>query len=228
MPNRFIRPRRSPGLWLAASCCTLVLAGCGTSKEERIASYKPESFNSTATHSRDFPASEAQVCEAARRALLSQGYQLKDASAKQVAGAKGFQPENEVHMEVQMQVVCAADAKAGGDQKRSTAFVSAVQDRYALKKSPNSASVGVGVLGSVSLPYSASDDSMVKVASETVSDEQFYEKFYVLIDRFLVAQGPDPAPPPTPAATPAAPTTSEKSGAEPAAAKSASDTGQRN
>ncbi|HYP81840.1 DUF2242 domain-containing protein [Variovorax sp.] len=189
----------------------LALAGCGTSKEERIANYAPETFNSTDAHSRDFPASEAQVCEAARRALLSQGYQLKDATSQQVRGVKGFQPENEVHMEVQMQVVCAADAKAGGEKRRSTAFVSAVQDRFALKKSPNSASVGVGVLGSVSLPYSASDDSMVKVASATVSDDQFYERFYALIDRYLTTDGPDPKPPPAPAAgTPADPVASGK------------------
>jgi hypothetical protein len=49
-------------------------------------------------------------------------------------------------------------------------FVSAVQDRYALKKSPTSASVGVGALGSVSLPFGSNDDSLVKVASSTVTD----------------------------------------------------------
>ena len=57
-------------------------------------------------------------------------------------------------------------------------FVSAVQDRYALKKSPTSASVGVGALGSVSLPFGSNDDSLVRVASSTVQDAQFYRNFF--------------------------------------------------
>jgi hypothetical protein len=186
---------------LAAGALAM-LAACGTSKEERIAAYQPEKFESTDAHSRNFPTSEAKTCEAARRAMLSQGYQVKAASGQEVSGSKSFQPEPEVHMEVQLRVVCAADAKSGtsgtsaGASKTSTAFVSALQDRYGIKKVNNSASVGVGVLGSFSLPYSSSEDAMVKVASETVSDERFYERFYALMDRFLNVEGPDPAPPP--------------------------------
>jgi hypothetical protein len=64
-------------------------------------------------------------------------------------------------------------------------FANALQDRYALKKTNNSASVGVGVLGSVSMPIGSSDDSMVKVASETVSSAKFYERFFALVELFL-------------------------------------------
>jgi hypothetical protein len=60
-----------------------------------------------------------------------------------------------------------------------------LQDRYALKKTNNSASLGVGVLGSVSMPIGSSDDSMVKVASETVSSAKFYERFFALVELFL-------------------------------------------
>ena len=168
----------------------LSLAGCGSSKEKKLATYEPESFASTDTHARNYLANEAQICEAARRALLSQGYQVQEATARQVSGVKSFQPENDVHMEVQLRVVCANDGRA----KNSTAFVTALQDRYTLKKVNNSASVGVGVLGSLSLPYSSSEDAMVKVASQTVTDERFYERFYALIDRYLVAQGSEPEP----------------------------------
>ena len=186
---------------------SLGLAGCGSSKEKKLARYEPESFASTDTHARNYPASEGKTCEAARRALLSQGYQVKDATAQQVSGVKSFQPENDVHMEVTLRVVCAKDTRAAGAQasasdSSSTAFVTALQDRYTLKKVSNSAGVGVGVLGSISLPYSSSEDSMVKVASQTVTDERFYERFYALIDRYLVATGPDPDPPP---ASPPAP-----------------------
>ncbi|MBS0341971.1 MAG: DUF2242 domain-containing protein, partial [Proteobacteria bacterium] len=134
--------------------------------------------------------------EAARRALLSQGYQVKDATAQDVSGVKSFQPESDVHMEVTLRVVCAKDAQAAASGASTTAFVTALQDRYALKKTSNSAGVGVGVLGSISLPYSSSEDSLVKVASQTVTDERFYERFYALIDRYLLSQGPEPAPAP--------------------------------
>lgn len=185
---------------LAAMCALgLALAGCGTSKKEKkLASYAPESFTSADTHAHNYAASEAKTCEAARRALLSQGYEVKDAAAHQVSGVKSFQPENEVHMEMTLRVVCAKDAKAtgtGSNDASSTAFVTALQDRYALKKVSNSAGVGVGLLGSISLPYSASDDAMVKVASQTVTDERFYERFYALMDRYLVVDGPDPVIP---------------------------------
>ncbi|MDM0046955.1 DUF2242 domain-containing protein [Variovorax dokdonensis] len=194
--------RRSPvALRAAAAVAALgMLAACGTSKEERLAAYQPEKFSSTNAHSRSFPASEAKTCEAARRAMLSQGYQVKAATGEEVSGNKSFQPDPEVHMEVQLRVVCAPEAKAAkaatSDQKQSsTAFVSALQDRYGIKKVNNSASVGVGVLGSFSLPYSSSEDAMVKLASETVSDEQFYDRFYALMDRYLTVEGPDPEPP---------------------------------
>jgi hypothetical protein len=186
---------RSPlGLALAAGVFGLALAGCGSGKDKR-AGYAPEAFDSTDTHARTFAASEAQTCEAARRALLSQGYQIKDASNQLVTGSKSFQPDNEVHMEMQLRVVCAKDSGLPQDRHGSIAFVSALQDRYSLKRVNNSASVGVGVLGSLSLPYSSSEDAMVKVASQTVTDEQFYERFYTLIERYLQAQGPEPAPP---------------------------------
>ena len=57
---------------------------------------------------------------------------------------------------------------------------------------------GVGALGSLSLPLTASDDSMVKVASETIPAGQFYDRFFALIERYLVLDTPEPEPsPPT-------------------------------
>jgi len=213
-----------PRLAMLAALCALGLAlgGCGSSKnDKKLANYEPESFTSSDTHAHNYPASEAKTCEAARRALLSQGYQVKDASAQEVSGVKSFQPENEVHMELTLRVVCAKDATSDADKNgASTAFVTALQDRYALKKVSNSAGVGVGVLGSISLPYTASDDAMVKVASQTVTDERFYERFYALMDRYLVIEGPDPEPPPSPGkADTKADASKSKDSAKPDAAK---------
>jgi hypothetical protein len=85
-------------------------------------------------------------------------------------------------MEISFSVVCTDD---GSEGHHATMFANALQDRYALKKTNNSASLGVGVLGSVSMPIGSSDDSMVKVASETVSSAKFYERFFTLVELFL-------------------------------------------
>jgi hypothetical protein len=57
------------------------------------------------------------------------------------------------------------------------------------------------VLGSVSMPIGSSDDSMVKVASETVAAPQFYERYFALVEGYLpkpkkVKKADTPAEPP--------------------------------
>jgi hypothetical protein len=162
----------------------LLVAGCGNMPSKRV-SYEPEEFDSTTTHTRSYAATEAQTCEAARRALLSQGYMITAGNADLVTGRKSFQPAAEVHVEVEFRVVCARESDGKGGMRHTIAFASALQDRYAIKKVNNSASLGVGALGSLSVPFSSSDDALVKVASETLTDERFYDRFFALIDRFM-------------------------------------------
>ena len=160
----------------------LVLAGVSGCSSKKAAIYEHENFDDSGTFSRNFPVSEAGSCEAARRALLSQGYIITSSGAGQVNGNKSFQQTGDSHLQISFNVVCAPDS---GDAKRSTMFANALQDRYALKKSNTSASLGVGVLGSVSMPIGSSDDSMVKVASETVTSAKFYERYFALVESFL-------------------------------------------
>ncbi|QNH76689.1 DUF2242 domain-containing protein [Pseudomonas protegens] len=166
--------RTAAGLLLLSA-----IAGCSSHK---TAIYEHESFDDSGTFSRNYPVSDAASCEAARRALLSQGYIITSNDPKLVSGHKSFQQTGETHLEISFNVVCARDGS--GDQ-RSTVFANALQDRYALKKVNNSASLGVGVLGSVSMPIGSTDDSMVKVASETVSSAKFYERYFALVELFL-------------------------------------------
>ena len=100
-------------------------------------------------------------------------------------GKKNFQPDAESHLQMTVRVVCVPEANDG---KVSLGFVTALQDTYALRKTNNSASVGVGAIGSVSLPFSASSDSLVKVASATVSKDAFYDSFFDLVKRYLVIE----------------------------------------
>jgi hypothetical protein len=176
-------PRRAGGSWRFGVLIVTasLLTGCAAPLTKLPSQ---EQFGSVATYSRLFDATPAQTCEAARRALLSQGYLVGAASADLVEGRKSFQPEAEAHLQMEIRVVCAPDSPDG---KVSLGFVTALQDRYALKKSNNSASLGVGVLGSVSLPFSSSNDAMVKVASETIQSEPFYDRFFDLVRRYLVA-----------------------------------------
>ena len=155
------------------------LAGCSTQK---TAIYEHENFDDSGTFSRNYPVADKASCEATRRALLSQGYIITSRDPKMISGHKSFQQTGESHLEISFNVVCADD---GGAAHHSTMFANALQDRYALKKVNNSASLGVGVLGSVSMPIGSTDDSMVKVASETVSSAQFYDRFFSLVEVFL-------------------------------------------
>jgi hypothetical protein len=154
-------------------------AGCSSKK---TAIYEHENFDDSGTFSRNYPVTDSASCEAARRALLSQGYIITSSDPKLVSGHKSFQQTGETHMEISFSVVCAEDGSAG---HHATVFANALQDQYALKKTNNSASLGVGVLGSVSMPIGSSDDSMVKVASETVTSAKFYERFFALVELFL-------------------------------------------
>jgi hypothetical protein len=154
------------------------LVGCSSSKKTAI--YDHENFDESGTFSRTYPVTDIASCEAARRALLSQGYIITSSDPKLVSGHKSFQQTGETHMEISFNVVCAPDAGHG-----ATMFANALQDRYALKKTNNSASLGVGVLGSVSMPIGSTDDSMVKVASETVTSDQFYDRYFALVEVFL-------------------------------------------
>ena len=132
-------------LFLAApALLSLLLAGCNslpsTNSDKVGKVYQRESFAAEETYSRLFDANVDATCEAARRALLSQGYVISKADAGVVRGAKHFQPEGEVHVEIAFNVVCVGD---GPKQQIATAYLSAQQDRYALKKSPQAASLGV-------------------------------------------------------------------------------------
>lgn len=162
----------------------MLLAGCGTLPGSTQGPQGPqEKFGSLATYSRLFDATPAQTCEASRRALLSQGYLINTSSAELVEGKKNFQPGSETHMQMVIRVVCVPESPTG---KISLGFVTAIQDSFALRKTNNSASLGVGAIGSVSLPFSSSSESLVRVGSETITADTFYESFFDLVKRYLV------------------------------------------
>lgn len=163
-----------------ALAAATVLAAC-SSPPKPI--YQQEQFDATSSpYAHTFHSKSDATCEAARRALLSQGYVVSSSRNDAVDGSKNFQPNNDMHVVIEFHVVCA-DANADGSS--SIAYVNAVQDRYTLKKSNTSASVGLSVFGSLSLPIGSSDDALVKTASETIPAGVFYERFFNLVEHFL-------------------------------------------
>ncbi|WP_445656950.1 DUF2242 domain-containing protein [Achromobacter sp. NCFB-sbj8-Ac1-l] len=207
-------PRVTPRLALPL-CAALaaVLTGCAAPK----AAFEKEDFAQNDTYSRTFPAGSTTACDAGRRALLSQGYNIDKFEGSRVTGHKNFQGDDGQHTQISFNIDCASD---GAANERATVFANAVQDRYSIKRTSSSASVGVSVLGQVSMPFGASDDSLVKTASQTVSRPAFYEGFFQLLQRFLpdaqAAAAPHvpppgrgkaaaPKPPADPVTTPDAP-----------------------
>ena len=171
----------------AALTAATAIVGCAGSRAPLSAS-RFENFDSQETHARLVDATPAQACEAARRALLSQGYLIGSAGAEFVSGRKSFQPTREAQVDLEMRVVCVRESPGG---EIATVFVSGIEERYALKKSSSSASVGVGALGSLSLPFAAGDEALVRVGTQTITQPAFYDRFYALVYRFLGAPSPD-------------------------------------
>ncbi|MCD9006531.1 DUF2242 domain-containing protein [Luteimonas sp. XNQY3] len=168
---------------IAIAAAVLVLAACGRDVRED-APFMGESFDSDETYSRTYELPPAQVCSAARLALLGQGYAVAKSSDDAVEATKNFQPEDDVHTQLSVRVSCVS---RGND--RSLLFVSALLDRYVLRKSSNSASVGVGGIGSLSLPVGSREDSLVRTASSTVQDTGFYRRFFERVGFYVPAPG---------------------------------------
>jgi hypothetical protein len=168
-----------------------LLAACGLRGAKPEPPPSGETFAAEDTYSRTYEAAQAPACEAARRALLGQGYVITRATGDAVEANKSFQPDAQTHTQLNMRVTCAPQ-----DERHTLVFANAVQDRYALKTTSNSASVGVGVLGSVSLPVGSSGATLVRVASNTVQNVAFYRRFFERVKYYLPPDTGKPAAPP--------------------------------
>lgn len=194
---------------LIALVALVCIGGCTRSQKSEPPP-SGETFGAEDTYSRIYKVGPASSCEAARRALLGQGYVIGRYSADGLEATKSFQPDAEVHTQLNVRATCVPQADGG-----SIVFVNAVQDRYALKTQANQASVGVSVLGSVSVPIGSSNANLVRVASNTVQNQDFYRRFFERVTFYLPntpgdapkpvrAPEPEPDEPPDPAPPPAA------------------------
>jgi hypothetical protein len=184
---------------LAAITIAGLLAGCAPIPVP----YHPQGFDSNRFYEHSYATSPARTCEAARRALLSQGYTMDDVQPGKIAiaGHKYFQADPTHHVALKFSAECDARGKdaTGG----TTVFASGEEDQYGLQRGASaSASLNVSPFGSLSMPLPSGIDQMVEMASETVTDPAWYQGVFDLTHEFL-ASGEIPENPIPLAAAPA-------------------------
>ena len=155
-------------------CAVQGLTGCATHPV-----HETEAFASDSPYQWRIPAMVDRACEGARLALLSQGYAVDDTRVHDLRGSKAFQPDEDVHVILEFRVVCVS-TRSG-----TTLYANAVESHYDLKKSRQAAGISIPTVGSINLPWGTTTESLVKVSGETVSDEAFYKRFFLLVEKQL-------------------------------------------
>ena len=171
------RSARLPVLFLL-SCAALALGACSSAPKKDL-TYRSERFNTNSPYEVAVDVAPTAACDAGRRALLSQGYVIEDAKPDAVKARKFFQPERNVHVQINFVLSCLAD----GDG--TEVFANAREVRDELKASSSSAGVSVAGIGSLNLPLGGNGESLVKVGEETITDSDFYGRFFALMQSFI-------------------------------------------
>jgi len=105
------------------------LAACSSAPQPK---FQQELFDSGASpFSRTYHVGSNDACEAARRALLNQGYLTTLSGTDRIDATKDFQPNGDSHITVEFHVVCTPGEDADGT---SIMYANAIQSGYALKK----------------------------------------------------------------------------------------------
>lgn len=195
--------RRSAVLAVFAIAASLALAACGSKRSRSEAPPLGEVFGAEDTYSRSYPVGPTVACEATRRALLGQGYIIKQATAESLEASKHFQPQSDTHTQLNVRATCVP--QVGGS---AIVFINAVQERYALQSQSSSASVGVSMIGSLSVPVpiGGGNANLVRVGSNTVQNQDFYTRLFDRVSFYLPgtpgealgAPQPEPELPPDP------------------------------
>ena len=165
--------------WLAPALALLcgLLAACASTPRSPV--YQAETFTSEAPFQYYSDHEPALACEFGKRALLSQGYQLDGTAATAqpltIRGEKYFQPEPERATKLVITLVCLPSSLG------AVIYANAMETNFELKSRGSSAGVSVSGFGSLSLPWAADKDTLVKVGEATVTAPEFYRRLFDLI-----------------------------------------------
>lgn len=152
---------------------SLQLSACAPTKGVRP--YQMENFTSETPFQYYSSREPASACEVAKRALLSQGYQIDDVKPLSIRGEKFFRPKPDEATRLTITLVCLPSSLG------AVIYANALETQFEMKSKGSNAGLSVSALGSVSLPWSIDKDTLVKVGEETVIAPDFYQRLFELI-----------------------------------------------
>ena len=150
-----------------------VIVGCQTAQITRA--YQTETFSTESPFQYYSNREPDGACEIGKRALLSQGYQLDTTLELNIRGEKYFQPAADKVTKLTITLVCLPSSLG------SVIYANALETQFELKSRGTSAGVSVSGMGSVSLPWSADKDTLVKIGDVTITETEFYQRLFELI-----------------------------------------------
>ena len=156
-----------------ALCALLILSACTGSQPLRA--YRSETFTVDSSFQYYSSRGPDGACEVGKRALLSQGYQLENAVPLTIRGEKYFQPRADQMTKLTITLVCLPSSLG------AVIYANALETQYELKSRGSNAGLSVSGMGSVSLPWTAEKDTLVKIGDVTVTEPEFYQKLFELI-----------------------------------------------
>ena len=161
-----------------------LLMGCSIAPElpPAVRVYDHEAFTPDGTHFRTYDVSAPAACDAVRRALMSQGFAIFLNDPVRVQARKFYRPVHGTGVELAMDVNCIGQGAAA---PKSSVFIVAWQDQYVTKRDAVTGSVGVPLLGNLSVPVASTEEALVKVGVETVTDRAFYARCFALLDELV-------------------------------------------
>ena len=150
-----------------------IITGCQTTQPTRA--YQTEAFSTESPFQYYSSREPDGACEIGKRALLSQGYQIEGTQELNIRGEKYFQPAADKVTKLTITLVCLPSSLG------SVIYANALETQFELKSRGTSAGVSVSGMGSVSLPWSADKDTLVKMGDITITEPEFYQRLFELI-----------------------------------------------
>jgi hypothetical protein len=155
--------------------CALLLTACagpGTYASK-------EDFQSDARYRREFTAPCERVCEAARFALMGEGYLVQKGDMSDLVAVKAFQIDEKRQGVLRIFVTCRVSGR------NTLLYATATEEHFDQKTNRQTTSIGVPLLSPLSLSSKSESEEQLKTHGETISDRQFYARFYQAVQREL-------------------------------------------
>ncbi|MGB8053826.1 MAG: DUF2242 domain-containing protein, partial [Azonexus sp.] len=125
-----------------AALAGALLGGCNSTKVPR--SYQTEGFPSETPFQYYSSREPEEACEIAKRALLSQGYQVDESKPRNIRGEKYFRPKPDEATRLSIILVCLPSNLG------TVIYASGLETQFEMKSKGSNAGVSVPALGSLS------------------------------------------------------------------------------